>query len=368
VNTGAIRKTGGTEREPELDALRGMAALFVVLFHYAGLAKIDLPFFKLGVTGVDLFFLISGYVIFLTLNKITKAKEFIITRFLRLFPTYLLIMTVTLLVIYFLSFPSFPSVKVIAGNATMLQPFCFVPYIDDVYWTLTVELEFYILMLVLFQLGMLDKIEWVGLVLIIIFLGYHYIGYTFFRASRIYISPRAFIPVISHFQLFFAGIIFYKIKKIGNSMFRTFLILCCFAISLYLFKDSGKSHFFLDVWQYTAILAFYFVVFFMFAYRRIAFIAAKPLIFLGAISYCLYLIHGKAGLLLHPFLSGTLHTGPASTVFLLLIIMIFISYMVTFNFERPLIKYLRGKWLVKPSALTNTDIIGNSVFGDNKSL
>lgn len=47
-------------RIKELDSLRGIAALMVVLFHYNSMLK-EKAFFllKLGVTGVDLFFMIS---------------------------------------------------------------------------------------------------------------------------------------------------------------------------------------------------------------------------------------------------------------------------------------------------------------------
>ena len=68
------------KRYQELDALRGIAALFVVLFHFT-LNRPEAEYgLKLGVTGVDLFFIISGFVIFMSLTNINSSKEFIVNR------------------------------------------------------------------------------------------------------------------------------------------------------------------------------------------------------------------------------------------------------------------------------------------------
>lgn len=76
------------KRDLVLDALRGIAAVLVVLFHL----KMDTgnPDYglHLGMTGVDLFFLISGFVIFMTLRKTSSSNDFVISRFIRLYPTY----------------------------------------------------------------------------------------------------------------------------------------------------------------------------------------------------------------------------------------------------------------------------------------
>lgn len=50
----------------ELDALRGIAAVLVVLFHFSIIAGFDSPLLSVGVTGVDLFFLISHFQLFFT--------------------------------------------------------------------------------------------------------------------------------------------------------------------------------------------------------------------------------------------------------------------------------------------------------------
>ena len=73
----------GNRRLVEVDALRGLAALAVVLFHYTTrftelFAPNPPPTFSFpdGHYGVNLFFIISGFVIFMTLEKTVKADGF----------------------------------------------------------------------------------------------------------------------------------------------------------------------------------------------------------------------------------------------------------------------------------------------------
>src|SRR5438105_3648135 len=82
-------------RFQELDGLRGLAALSIVLFHYLSrydqiyTPRGDVPFgFSYGANGVALFFVISGFVIFMTLKRCKTALDFLVSRFSRLFPAY----------------------------------------------------------------------------------------------------------------------------------------------------------------------------------------------------------------------------------------------------------------------------------------
>lgn len=86
------------ERIKYLDGLRGLAILLVIGFHaYSRWTKLvpyhnsfsDFPLFKYGNLGVQLFFVISGFVILLTLEKCKGIKDFLFRRWLRLFPAML---------------------------------------------------------------------------------------------------------------------------------------------------------------------------------------------------------------------------------------------------------------------------------------
>ena len=101
----------------ELDILRGIAALIVALFHLT----LDTPkeyrtfntsIFSIGSPMPSLFFIISGFVIFMTIEKIKDWKEFVITRFFRLYPSFWISIILSLIFVFFLGNGYLPNIKV----------------------------------------------------------------------------------------------------------------------------------------------------------------------------------------------------------------------------------------------------------------
>lgn len=143
-----------------LDGLRGIAILLVVLFHAYSRWPDDVafgdkykyfPLFANGWLGVELFFLISGFVILMTLEKCGSFKEFAWRRWVRLFPA----MLVCSLIIY-LSAPLIPdrpegplSIADFLPSLTFTEPSWWHPFgltvkaLDGVFWSLVVEVKFY---------------------------------------------------------------------------------------------------------------------------------------------------------------------------------------------------------------------------------
>src|SRR3978361_1021823 len=80
-----------------LDGLRGVAVGMVLIFHYtSGFENIVRPHapgllfrFPAGTYGVNLFFMISGYVILMTVERTRRARDFALARFVRLYPPFL---------------------------------------------------------------------------------------------------------------------------------------------------------------------------------------------------------------------------------------------------------------------------------------
>src|SRR3954469_15102112 len=84
-----------------LDGLRGIAAASVMVYHYTAwypfLHGFDLtPAFPYGIFGVELFFVISGFVIFMTLERTRSLGQFAAARFARLYPAFLASMLASL--------------------------------------------------------------------------------------------------------------------------------------------------------------------------------------------------------------------------------------------------------------------------------
>ena len=131
-----------------LDALRGLAALSVVLYHYTAWYGYDdgghpAPgtslVFVHGNFGVDLFFIISGFVITMTLERTRSLADFLFARLARLYPAFLasFLVTVAALIV----FPrSLPGLGLVAANLTMMPEVFGERLIDGSYWTLYHEI------------------------------------------------------------------------------------------------------------------------------------------------------------------------------------------------------------------------------------
>ena len=150
MNKGIVK----TSRNPFLDYLRGISALLVVLFHYT--ARYDMLYGHVGdyplivsrgSFAVLMFFLLSGYLTFKGLSKYSP-KSFVRNRFFRLYPTYWLCLIITGSLIMALMPSMAVSGKDFLLNFTMLQMYLGANSVDGAYWTLTCEVMFYVLILV----------------------------------------------------------------------------------------------------------------------------------------------------------------------------------------------------------------------------
>lgn len=101
--------TNSSTRVNEIDFLRFFAAFLVMLFHYSSVSQASkmsypllLPIASFGFYGVHLFFMISGFVILMTAARV-DAKQFIISRIIRLYPAFWVCCTSTSLLLLFTS-------------------------------------------------------------------------------------------------------------------------------------------------------------------------------------------------------------------------------------------------------------------------
>ena len=159
------------ERFYEIDLLRFLAALAVVLYHYTfrgfaegGYSPVEYPvlgeIFKYGLYGVQLFFIISGFVILMTATK-RDAVGFVISRITRLYPAFWVCVTLTAGFIMWKGGAVFQVGFVqYLLNLSMISGFAGVEMVDGVYWTLLVEIKFYALIFVLLLFGQIKRIEW----------------------------------------------------------------------------------------------------------------------------------------------------------------------------------------------------------------
>jgi peptidoglycan/LPS O-acetylase OafA/YrhL len=153
----------GGDRLAWLDALRGIAVLLVVYEHLSHF--VFYPFrlaverwFLAGYVGVCLFFLISGYLIPASLERRGSLRGFWVGRLFRLYPMYLLVLGV--LVVLHLAglrpldpFALQHHATSAVAQATMMATLVNVPDLIGVTWTLAYEMTFYLLVAALFAAG-----------------------------------------------------------------------------------------------------------------------------------------------------------------------------------------------------------------------
>jgi peptidoglycan/LPS O-acetylase OafA/YrhL len=316
----------------ELDALRGLAAIGVLLFHYTlhyfAVFKINNPLIfkmKYGYLGVQLFFIISGFVIFMTLNKVKKPFDFIVSRFSRIYPAYWFCLILTFVTLYFFYVPGrVTSFKDALVNLSMLQMFFKVPNVDGVYWSLRIELLFYFWMLLIYIRGILKKIEWIGLLWMVLMIFAYYIE------LPKYVRILKILLVLDFGHLFLAGILFYRIKNEGFTVLSGALLLLTYVVQCI----TG------DIESTYAVTVFY-ITFILFSFNKLSIIKFKPLLFLGAISYPLYLIHQYVGYILIKMFTN-LSINTTLSIFLTLSLVIVLASAIHFFVEKPSNEYIRN--------------------------
>jgi len=316
--------TQTSKRISELDALRGIAALMVVLFHYTTRFETKFgggftikPFdFPAGFYGVELFFIISGFVIFMTVDKVKSGADFVKRRFVRLFPTFWLCILVTYTLVYFMGPATLQTDwQALVLNFTMIPKVFGVKMVDGVYWSLGVELAFYTAMLVLIVTRLKTRIELISAVVIALL-------YAAALATR-------FSNWLYFGTLFVAGINFYKIWMGQGRPVHHFLLLSCLCFS---FLSKENTLIFMTVVFYG--------LFYLLVYRKAGFLKISFLMFLGEISYAWYLLHQNLGHSLQLLLIHYKLTNYWLLLSLPLAFTILLAYLVTEYFEKPVVRLL----------------------------
>lgn len=319
----------------ELDALRGIAALSVMIFHYSidqNAGKLGWEF-RYGVTGVDLFFMISGFVITLSIQKIQKWQDFAVFRFARLYPTFWACLLITTLFVLLYK-PDSLTISQFLANLTMFPVYFGIENIDQVYWTLLVEMIFYLWILIVWLVRGMRHIVAIGFVFLVGVVLFHAFGSRF---PAVYSFLTLKVQFLNHFPLFFTGILFYQLKFKGVSWQYLALIAVGMVAAFYLHDKGGRSMYHTSALEHDLLIAFYHLLFLLFVLGRLSFLVNPTLLFLGKISYSLYLLHQYVGLHLIDTLNGSLGLNIHVAEMLTIAFIIGLSYLVTVCIADPAI-------------------------------
>jgi peptidoglycan/LPS O-acetylase OafA/YrhL len=272
-----------------LDALRFFAAFWVMNFHYLFIIGIssDIHWYRYGNLGVQLFFIISGFVIIESIQG-KSLREFAKGRFLRLFPLFWVICTftyiITLVVPHTLSLHFYEYLVSMTMFADTINGFMRNTFslIDPSYWTLTVELIFYITIGVVVYLFSYKRIRYFFLFWLILSMG----------AFILHIDQNFYtkLLLVRHASYFiFGGALSLIATKQAENLLEKyldwFLLISSAVYSVYIHP--------LAIPAYTApnthdqiIISWILVGFF---------IIIKFLFILGGLTYPLYLLHQRIG-------------------------------------------------------------------------
>ncbi|WP_461485644.1 acyltransferase family protein, partial [Pedobacter sp.] len=224
------------------DLIRLIAALQVLLLHHLAFFQfLDNDSTKLlerfiwNFPGVNVFFIISGYLIFQSLER-NSLKLFIEKRFKRIYPALIICFFLTILLLLYFNSLSFKDVlsldfgKWIVAQLTIFQfynpeivrDFGFSPP-NGALWTISVELQFYLFVAILwyFLLKKIDKWKR-NTILIICFIISALYNYLFNK----YLHPDSlahklsFVFVLSYLYFFIAGALVYLNRTFFIKIFK----------------------------------------------------------------------------------------------------------------------------------------------------
>ena len=322
-----IHKKG---RFVELDAFRGLAAIMVLYFHYTSQYRIYYGHnfssqfdFGLGKHGVSFFFIISGFVIYLTVEKVENVKQFLIRRFSRLYPVYwfCLLVSFVLVSLYGLQGKETTLKEAFIG-LTMIQDLLNVRHVDESYWSLLPELQFYGFMAVLILINQRKYIiHWAVLWVVV--------------TTLISVSTISGVSGFYKFRynvLFLTGMLFYQIWKGNKKMIIHFLIFLCFLLWSFLIKNTGVI----------ILSGTFFMLFYVVCFAEVGFLKNPVFTFLGRISYPLYLLHQFIGYII----MNNIKPYFGNNIWLMVgvpgVIVISLAWVVSKYIEYPSIKMTRS--------------------------
>ncbi len=287
-------------RRTDIDSLRGISVISVVIYHFNDLI------FPNGYLGVDLFFVISGFVITKSvLNKIEKKKfsfiDFYIKRIRRILPAFLSVLLITLIASSFilLSADLKRYTESLIASLSFISNFYF--WLTGGYfstndqlkpllhlWSLSVEEQFYLFfpILIFFSFKFLKKLKIFIFIILTVSIASFILNFLFLKNT-----DAVFFLFPARIWEFGIGILFASLPslKIKNAfletmylLFAIFLIsfnffyiidflpdstLMCLGLGLILFKSVNNKNILFNIFKF------------------------KPLVFIGLISYSLYLWH-----------------------------------------------------------------------------
>lgn len=290
-----------SRRVGEIDLLRFFAAMAVVFFHYSfrgyaadAMSVMPYPLLasvaKYGYLGVELFFMISGFVILMTAAN-GSLRSFAISRIVRLYPAFWVCCSITFLVTLAIGEPRFfASIGQYIVNMTMLNGFVGVPSIDGAYWSLFIEIRFYALIAVILVIGRVHDAQ----ILVLIWLVFSVI-------LEIYpVGILRYLLITDYSAFFIAGATYFFIWSKGLTLTRVAIVAISWWLAMFqsinglleFERHYGTS---MNAYIVAGIITIFFAVMMLVSLSCTGFLGRKNWLLVGSLTYPLYLLHQNIG-------------------------------------------------------------------------
>jgi len=287
-----------------LTGLRGIAALYVVIFHTNGhyrFPSLVLPFIRHGYIAVDLFFILSGFVMAMTYSslfedgfKLKNFKHFILLRLARIYPLFALMTLLTAVLIATVLSDTYPFAdlgKALLFNFTLTHVWGFCNSIVPPSWSISTEWLAYLLFPIGIYVAMRVPRRYSLLGLLVSFAVLIYIAYGPVWLAKSPLNVRhGPLDIVSSYAIgttlrclasFYIGLVAYRFHKLVPARAAGILFVC--VLIMLCFRES-------DLW-----LIGVFAVLIMSLSHDTGAVARllrmKAFYWLGLVSYALYLIH-----------------------------------------------------------------------------
>jgi peptidoglycan/LPS O-acetylase OafA/YrhL len=351
-------------RYANIDGLRATAALGVMIEHLFGdllrqtapaagpmnvVASSVVQNLSLGRFGVALFFLISGFVVPFSIGGERPLVHFAISRLFRLYPAFWLALAVVATLTWFAGAP--PSMATVLANMTMAPTVFGQSWLSPIYWTLFIELIFYVLVALLFSVG---RLRHVGVLSVLsLALVAATVLPVLLRAHGVANLPVQYLGM--HLSFLFLGLLLrlWLVERVQSARIPALaLAFAQFAAVLAVsdFSLARGDNFVME--GRTPILTAYvlaFVVFF------VAVGSGRPrslmLARIGLISYSMYLFHWSVNVTVYRFLPLTGRISDVVVMLICVALTLTISLLVYRMVERPMM--MLGRTIVFRRGVTS---------------
>ena len=337
----------GVQRKKQIwlfDVLRGVSALFIVLYHYTTRYDISIGHLKpwpvqvpWGCYAVYSFFALSGFLTLYSLKTDQTALAFLKKRAIRLYPVFWAAVIITSIYMLLLMPERLKSIPTILLNFTMVPSLFGAESVDGVYWTLASELVFYFTIAVLIKTKLIKKLSIVQPLwwLLVVCAAFYCLGPVGFPAR----SLVNFAANVGNAHAFLLGIAIYDLyenRTLKNRIISIASIICSIIYSGVI-KGFGATVFFVLLAVCMGIIVTVHRKGFdcPAAVRKLL----RPFTYLAEISYPLYLIHQFTGFAI---ISKMESAGVISEFFIFIPILhaVLLASIMHFGFEVPVTKKL----------------------------